>query len=210
MFLPINVAYNRCTEAVCVWWGCIAPYSHSLSSGRGGGREREEWEELPKVLHPWLGFILRKGYGGEQCTNVNPAMLRIWMHYSPSTYKWNKMYSQIQLRRHLQPLWSGCGFGPSVGCWYLCSGSSPGCQCTCPVHSDAGGGWLWLSSKGRRSHRWYLLSSQWAHLWWLSITGPFYSKAQRTLKLCLNCGVHRMPALGCFCTGTGKREKRLS
>lgn len=127
--------------------------------------------------------------GNSAQTLTLPCYSRIRMHYSPSTCRWNKMCSQTQLRRPLQPLWPGCGVGAFVGCWYLRAGSTPGCQCTCPVDSDTGGGWLWFTSKGRRSHRWYLFSSQWAHLWWLSTTGPFYSKAQRTPKLCLSCGV---------------------
>lgn len=43
-FPPINVVCSWCTQAV--WWGCIAPYSHCVSAGRGGGREREEWKKL--------------------------------------------------------------------------------------------------------------------------------------------------------------------
>lgn len=36
------------------------------------------------------------------------------------------MYSQIQLRRPLQHLWSGCGLGAFVGCQYLHPGNAPG------------------------------------------------------------------------------------
>lgn len=39
-FPPINVVCSWCTQAI--WWGCIAPYSHCVSTGRGGGRERVE------------------------------------------------------------------------------------------------------------------------------------------------------------------------
>lgn len=131
-FPPINVVYGWCTQAV--WWGCIAPYSHCVSAGRGGGRGREKWENLPKLLCVWFWFILRKKHGGEPWTNLTCACCsrRFCTRYSPKTYGWNIMYSHNQIRRLLQTPSSGCVWGIFAGCWYLHPDSSPGMMAHLP------------------------------------------------------------------------------
>lgn len=209
MFPPINVAYYRCTEAVSVWWGCIAPYSHSVSSGRGVGREREEWEKLQTYYTLGLDSYFGKGMVGNSGQTLTlPCNSRIWMHYSPSTYRWNRRYSQIQLR--IRNLCSPCGLSvvlvPLLDAGICVLVEHQGTTVPALWTQMQEDGWIWFTSKGRKSHRGFLFSSHWAHLWWLRIRGPFNSKAQRTLKLCLNCRVHRVPALwSSFSTGTRQR-----
>lgn len=119
-FLPINVVGRWYTQAV--WWGCIAPYSHCVSTGRGKIKGRVG-EIIYQKYYAFVfdSYFRNPDHGGELWTNLTwpCCSRRICMCYSPRMYRLNKMYSYIQIRRPLQTLTSGCVCGIFVGRWYL-------------------------------------------------------------------------------------------
>lgn len=132
------------------------------------------------MLCIWAWFILWKGHGGKQQTNLSQLYCsrRICMLYSSSMKGQNKMYPHMQIRRPLQPC-NPAVFGVYfVKLWYLYTDSAPTTMMYLPCGLSCRK-WLTLihqKKAGRPSH----FFPQWAYLWGMSVTGTFNSKAHRT------------------------------